>query len=449
MRKKKMDNKGITLVELIVSVAILAIIVLPLLNAFVQSSKTNAKAKNKLRASELAYNIMEGLEKVSLETVAYQFNYSSEGFNIFGIDSSTKTSELEVVSGGGTTGLVNVTKFEDVRAEVSNKEDLITSSIIKSTDGSYKFAGQDSHKYYFWAKNVKIDNKTYSALITLDAKTNESGTVHEKYNNQYVTNMESVDTTYDAISANTDTARDVIKDISNVYNLPDIREEDITRIITADISEDSDSNKQQVKISYRYKFYDKSKGRYVIFPEAGSIYENDYTSVVFDNSSHKEDALRNIYLLYYPWYSSKDLFPTSTDQIVINNPKHIVSNFHIIKQNVVDANQLFKAEQDYKVAVYLNEPGNKTGKACMKIESNLGYNMKDSSEVSTQATYVFNNTYANQDEVKKIISIRKLNEQDASDRLFDVTIDIFPKGTDISDLNTAKKIVSITGGMTD
>ena len=147
--KKRINNKGMTLVELLISVSILAILVLPLLSAFVQSSRTNARAKTKLSASELAYNIMEGLENVTLEKVAYQFNYSAEGFDLFSTAGGEKICELEDVKGK----LVPVTKTEDVRAEVSNKEDLITSSIIKQTDGTYKFAGQDSHKYYFYVRS--------------------------------------------------------------------------------------------------------------------------------------------------------------------------------------------------------------------------------------------------------------------------------------------------------
>ena len=91
MRKLRDDDRGITLVELIVSIAILAIIVLPFLNSFVMAAKTNAKSKNELNATHLAENIMEGVEKNSMKTLAYQFNYPSEGFDIadgFAIGSS-------------------------------------------------------------------------------------------------------------------------------------------------------------------------------------------------------------------------------------------------------------------------------------------------------------------------------------------------------------------------
>ena len=68
--------------EIIVSIAILAIIVLPFLNAFVTATKTNVKAKNEMNATHLATNIMEGIEKNSMKTLAYQFNYPSEGRDV-------------------------------------------------------------------------------------------------------------------------------------------------------------------------------------------------------------------------------------------------------------------------------------------------------------------------------------------------------------------------------
>ena len=95
MRKFKDDNRGITLVELIVSIAILAIIVLPFLNAFVTATKTNVKARNKMNATHLATNIMEGIENNSMKTMAYQFNYPSEGFDLAdGFDMAESCPEL-------------------------------------------------------------------------------------------------------------------------------------------------------------------------------------------------------------------------------------------------------------------------------------------------------------------------------------------------------------------
>ena len=66
MRKLKNDDRGVTLVEIIVSIAILAIIVLPFLNAFVTATKTNVYAKKEMNATHLATNIMEWMSNYSM-----------------------------------------------------------------------------------------------------------------------------------------------------------------------------------------------------------------------------------------------------------------------------------------------------------------------------------------------------------------------------------------------
>ena len=67
---KNSSNKGFSLVEIIVAIAILAVIVLPLLNAFVTSSKLNVKSKDKLMAVETAKNIMEEMRGYKLNEIA-------------------------------------------------------------------------------------------------------------------------------------------------------------------------------------------------------------------------------------------------------------------------------------------------------------------------------------------------------------------------------------------
>lgn len=58
-RKLQLDNKGFSLVELLVAMIILAIIVVPLLHTFISSARTNARAKQTMRATTIAENLME------------------------------------------------------------------------------------------------------------------------------------------------------------------------------------------------------------------------------------------------------------------------------------------------------------------------------------------------------------------------------------------------------
>ncbi|MDD3138993.1 MAG: type II secretion system protein [Lachnospiraceae bacterium] len=76
---KKCNNKGFTLVELLVAIAILAIIVGPLLHGFVTATKVNSKAKKQLEENTVAQNVMEELKaaKISDYVSANNFVYDT------------------------------------------------------------------------------------------------------------------------------------------------------------------------------------------------------------------------------------------------------------------------------------------------------------------------------------------------------------------------------------
>ena len=66
-RKRKVNNAGFSLVELLVSMVILAIIVVPLLNSFLTAARTNAKAKRVLEATTAGQNLVERIKAQSVE----------------------------------------------------------------------------------------------------------------------------------------------------------------------------------------------------------------------------------------------------------------------------------------------------------------------------------------------------------------------------------------------
>ena len=59
---KTKANQGFSLVEVIIAIAILAIVALPLFSSFAQSVKTNAKAREIMNATNLAQNVVEDIK---------------------------------------------------------------------------------------------------------------------------------------------------------------------------------------------------------------------------------------------------------------------------------------------------------------------------------------------------------------------------------------------------
>ena len=68
-RKISEDNRGFSLLELIVTVVILALVTAPFLSSFVTASNTNAKAKKLQEANELGQYVLEECKAMSLDKI--------------------------------------------------------------------------------------------------------------------------------------------------------------------------------------------------------------------------------------------------------------------------------------------------------------------------------------------------------------------------------------------
>ncbi len=156
LRKKSTNNSGFSLVEVIVSMAILAIIAVPLLSYFVTSAEYNARAKNRQKAVVLAQSIMEQCKDKSIEEIAKSFHMVSITPSVFSIVSPDKINNdasrvQEVDAAGNSVG-------------------------TKGASGSYvgnTFTNSSNGMLYYSIKNIEEDGNRYDALITVDTnKTN-------------------------------------------------------------------------------------------------------------------------------------------------------------------------------------------------------------------------------------------------------------------------------------
>lgn len=66
-KSKRLDNRGLTLIELLMAIAILAIIIVPVFGSFITSARVNMKARRTLAATNVAQTIFEGFADKTYE----------------------------------------------------------------------------------------------------------------------------------------------------------------------------------------------------------------------------------------------------------------------------------------------------------------------------------------------------------------------------------------------
>lgn len=76
--RKRSKNKGFTLIEVIIALAILAVALAPLTANFIVSSKMNLRSRKNLNAMNLAQDMMEGMRSYSASELIDKFNNNTK-----------------------------------------------------------------------------------------------------------------------------------------------------------------------------------------------------------------------------------------------------------------------------------------------------------------------------------------------------------------------------------
>ena len=79
---KRLDNQGSSLIELLISIAIIVIIIVPLMGNFIHSMQMNKKAEHLQIQSNLAASVMEGLKASTITEIIDEYNGPKELFDI-------------------------------------------------------------------------------------------------------------------------------------------------------------------------------------------------------------------------------------------------------------------------------------------------------------------------------------------------------------------------------
>ena len=386
------SNKGFTLVEVLVAILVLSIIIVPLLSAFVVAANTNAKARQTLRATTLAQNVMEELKAYPLEDSANQYNGTATGNFVIGDAMASYETVLHV------DGVHKVVTFDE--------EGLVQGRSEGRFDFVLKGVSQESAKFDVEIQVRKPEDKD-SSLAGVGS--------YELVN---ITSMNRSDCAYFAQEkgAHFIIGAEYVRRRQNYANTADVSAAEfqrlMSRIITIDVNSAADGS-ETVKVTYDYQI----PSGYVT---EDNRYYTEYTTI-FDNYSSGEE-LKAVYLYYYPLYgvSTRDTFR-------INNASDLPVDIYLIKMK--DASFNAYDDANYKPYVYVNESNPREDDTSnLKICTNIA---------KANLLSYYNNIGTTTD-----LHVADLGNAEIIQNLYDVTIKVYKHDASAFDASTGETMIT-------
>lgn len=340
----KDNNKGFSLLELLVAVAILAVIVAPFLMAFFTTTKINMTTKEQQRAKFAATNVMEDIRSRDISSILREIESRQNDDKI--------DSDLQSVI--GDDGL---------------KED---NSIIYTTL-------QES------------DGEMYTVEATLDPNSKSDDDESTDYNALKMANIYGMNTAYDAFYE-----LDAATDNSKIEQLAEIRlgnrdDEKLQQIyhtvnreiiLTINYQDEKHKSGADVSVQSVYSMPSASGANVdTVATQEQIIYSDPYGTL--DNPN-----LENIYLFYNPLYNGTSRQARETITVVNNTripcsvylckqkwPTDTTSNvykdFPFIKEGYCDYDTNEKRDKNYLVNVRVSETERSEAEYGSNIEPNV------------------------------------------------------------------------------
>lgn len=444
----KRDNKGFTLLEVLIAVVILALIAVPLLRSFVSSYRVNARSRELMRATTLAQNEMEIFEKEKLEDLLDNTKYH------YSVDDS-KTYK--------TYKTKNPVANEEFDKEMKHVAYTFTydSGIINDETGREMFD-------VVVKMDPQVDLTSYmeantTELLFMNTLSGaDSGSYVQRVRNGV--NMDGEDEEVYKIYVNRQNPDSPTGSRLTVEHFASLLDRTITlRIEQAD---QGDYKTTVAKVNYRYEFT-PNNGE---MPEGYEKYSLG-DKVIFNNAqSLDEDGnpieLQSVYLFYAPRYDyASD--GIKEDKIVIENVpdeetgQSLPVNVYIIRQNIWDisGNILGVYTDDlgphntvplqYRVNIEINEGLNGDGKTYGNYFTNL--NLGSISPTEHGTTVVTLNaldkngnvgwSFAGAEAIDNA-KFKTLGSTEAKDRIYTLTVAVYKHGADVEN---DEPLVELTG----
>ncbi len=429
---KTSDNRGFSLIELLIAVCVLAIVVVPMLHSFVSSHRINAKSKQYMRATTLAQDEMEIFEREDLESL---MDTSKHDYTVTGPDSNGC--------------------YEFVRENISNDHSGASASRFDVSVKLDPERAASSDRYY------DTNNQELFYMNTIGSA--DSAVYVQNIRN--ATNPKSFDDTiYEYFSANKSPVGG-----GSSWDIDKFNENIARRIKIRIYKENTGLNEATiVKVTYEYVMCKDN-----VMPSGYQFYSEE--SVIFNNSAQGVDEegklpeLKNVYLFYAPRYrgysspqsviypaAGGERYSTNEDWIYIENEAKLPVNVYIIRQDILKDGSNTDIEDTpvgYKPRIDIIDGVDAEDHTIGHYFTNL--NIDDSPAVGLGAQIDFSHlknidnmsrVYSDA-EARTVIDPKPLDgagsaQTEVKDRIYSMTVQVYSHGVDRS---SASPIVTMTG----
>lgn len=385
--REKLNNAGFSFVELIVSVVILAIIVIPIYRLFISSASFTNNSRAKMRTTTLATDVMEGLKAYTIEDLCKQFSATEPGA---GHDDSFSFKVIDKT-------IVNPTS-SDLTQKYAPYEDIYDPVLGDSLDGK-----ADDGKYYFFIHNIQMQESSltkYDVRITVDptgyngpaaspapaylhkmaynsvdysfsgVNKEKVGIFQEPADVETLLVNEIVDAYYDDTTDDSDYGMKSLKELLSKAKYSGLNGH-INRKMTLLIEKELTSDENVLSVTYKYE-YPGPDG--VTRAYDASVDVSGKFS--FKGNEYHEGERYTCYFMYYPDYYGTDSFTiknAASNESGANTPV----DFYIVQQaNSKYSTDISGLEINYSPAF------NVTGDVI--IHTNLGSSIKTDTAVYTR-----------------------------------------------------------------
>jgi prepilin-type N-terminal cleavage/methylation domain-containing protein len=431
---KKKNNSGFSLVELIVTVTILAIIVVPLLRAFVISTQTNAKAKERLRATDLAQNVMENIEACGLENLSEQVNARSFRL-LLGTSGAVAGGSCELHRDSSSSVYFSVATIKDTVSGfdfVTAIPATASSVLVDEASGTYEFRGlQNEDKcYYFAVGGIESDGKKYDALITAspaaagsngrDVNTSDLAQISAiSSETSHVAAYSYADAISDMQSISNNHDGDILDSAGNSCGSYDSYKSHIQRTVT--VALEGDTEITGVTVTYSYDLESGYKTR------NGKSNLLVRTDTVFSNAGDEDVQMEKLYLMLYPWYNGNSSLP---DLVIVSNPNNLSADIILAQQTKLDVDTRTEASNLlYAMDIRVREKAESNGTMSSHTHVNIRPQISGDITLSWNRERYVSDSYWLLYSSESSEMTADLVETTQEGRNFDVTVCIYPAGT--------------------